>query len=83
MRPDLHTILRLPTGIYYKPGVKTNAIFFDKCPASLKRQTQGVWVYDFRTNMHFTLKQHPMPFGNLQGFIQCYNPGNQHERYKN
>ena len=77
---DLHTILRLPTGIFYKPGVKANVIFFDKRPASPERQTKEVWVYDLRTNMHFTLKQHPMTFGDLEDFIQCYNPENRHER---
>ena len=46
------------------------------------RQTQEVWVYDLRTNMHFTLKQHPMTFGDLQDFIQCYNPQNRHERHE-
>lgn len=79
---DLHTILRLPTGIFYKPGVKANVIFFDKRPASPERQTQEVWVYDLRTNMHFTLKQHPMTFGDLEDFIQCYNPENRHERHE-
>ena len=57
---DLHTILRLPTGIFYKPGVKANVIFFDKMPASPDMQTKDVWIYDFRTNVHFTLKQNPM-----------------------
>ena len=79
---DLHTILRLPTGIFYKPGVKANVIFFDKRPASPERQTQEIWVYDLRTNMHFTLKQHPMTFGDLEDFIQCYNPENRHERHE-
>ena len=53
---DLHTILRLPTSFFYKPGVKANVIFFDKRPASPEMLTQKVWVYDFRTNIHFTLK---------------------------
>ena len=77
---DLHTILRLPTGIFYKPGVKANVIFFDKRPASPERQTKEVWVYDFRTNIHFTLKQHPMTDADLQDFITCYHPENRHER---
>lgn len=79
---NLHTILRLPTGIFYKPGVKANVIFFDKRPASPEYQTQEVWFYDLRTNMHFTLKQHPMTYGNLTDFIQCYNPENRHERHE-
>ncbi len=77
---DLHTILRLPTGIFYKPGVKANVIFFDKKPASPDRQTNDIWIYDFRTNIHFTLKQHPMNDADLQDFIACYNPKNRHER---
>ena len=77
---DLHTILRLPTGIFYKPGVKANVIFFDKKPASPDRQTKEIWIYDFRTNIHFTLKQHPMGDVDLQDFIACYNPENHHER---
>ena len=77
---DLHTILRLPTGIFYKPGVKANVIFFDKKPASPDRQTKDIWIYDFRANIHFTLKQHPMSDADLQDFIACYNPENRHER---
>ena len=77
---DLHTILRLPTGIFYKPGVKANVIFFDKKPASPNMQTKDIWIYDFRTNIHFTLKQHPMSDADLQDFISCYNPENRHER---
>ena len=70
---DLHTILRLPTGIFYKPGVKANVIFFDKRPASPDMQTKEIWIYDFRTNVHFTLKQHPMTDADLLDFIACYN----------
>ncbi|MCD8146726.1 MAG: SAM-dependent methyltransferase [Clostridiales bacterium] len=77
---DLHTILRLPTGIFYKPGVKANVIFFDKKPASPDRQTKAVWIYDLRTNVHFTLKQHPMTDADLQDFIQCYHPENRRDR---
>ena len=77
---DLHTILRLPTGIFYEPGVKANVIFFDKRPASPERQTKEVWVYDFRTNVHFTLKQHPMTNADLEDFIRCFNPENYHQR---
>ena len=77
---DLHTILRLPTGIFYKPGVKANVIFFDKRPASPETQTKTVWIYDFRTNIHFTLKQNPMTDRNLADFITCYHPENRYER---
>lgn len=77
---ELHTVLRLPTGIFYKPGVKANVIFFDKRPASSETQTKDVWIYDFRTNMHFTLKKHPMTYADLEDFIQCYHPENRYER---
>ena len=77
---DLHTILRLTTGIFYKPGVKANVIFFDKRPASPEKQTKEIWIYDFRTNMHFTLKQQPMTYADLEDFITCYNPKNRHLR---
>ena len=66
--------------IFYKPGVKANVIFFDKRPASAEMQTREVWIYDFRTNIHFTLKQHPMTDADLLDFIQCYHPENRHER---
>ena len=77
---DLHTILRLPTGIFYKQGVKANVIFFDKKPASPETQTKDIWIYDFRTNVHFTLKQHPMTEADLEDFVKCYHPENRHER---
>lgn len=77
---DLHTILRLPTGIFYKPGVKANVIFFDNHPAGKNPWTKEVWIYDFRTNIHFTLKKNKMKFEDLQDFIECYHPENRHER---
>ena len=77
---DLHTILRLPTGIFYRPGVKANVLFFDNKPASPEAQTKEVWIYDLRTNVHFTLKKNPMTGADLQDFIQCYNPSNRHNR---
>jgi type I restriction enzyme M protein len=77
---DLHTILRLPTGIFYKPGVKANVIFFDNHPASKNPWTKEVWIYDLRTNMHFTLKKNQMQFEDLKDFIGCYHPENRHER---
>jgi type I restriction enzyme M protein len=77
---ELHTILRLPTGIFYRPGVKANVIFYNNRPASKTTQTKEVWIYDFRTNMHFTLKKDPLKFEDLREFIQCYNPANRHKR---
>lgn len=77
---DLHTILRLPTGIFYKQGVKANVIFFDNKPASKEHWTKEIWFYDFRTNIHFTLKKNPMKFEDLQEFINCFNPDNRFDR---
>ncbi len=77
---DLHTILRLPTGIFYAQGVKANVLFFDKKAASDKPQTSKVWVYDIRTNMHFTLKENTLKFDDLKGFIKCYNADNRQQR---
>lgn len=74
--------MRLLTGIFYKPGVKANVVFFDKKPASPEMQTKKVWIYDFRTNMHFTLKQHPMTYADPQYFIKCYNPENYYDRHE-
>jgi hypothetical protein len=76
----LHTILRLPTGVFYKQGVKANVIFFDNQPASKDPWTKEVWIYDFRTNIHFTLKKNPMAYEDLADFIVCYNPENRHAR---
>lgn len=77
---DLHTILRLPTGIFYKPGVKANVIFYDKRPASAEMQTKEVWIYDFRTNIHFTLKKNPMTDSDLDDFVKCYQPESRSSR---
>lgn len=77
---DLHTILRLPTGIFYAQGVKTNVIFFDNRPASPDPQTGQVWFYDYRTNVHHTLKQKPLSESHLEDFVACYNPAARHDR---
>jgi len=77
---DVHTLLRLPTGIFYAQGVKANVLFFDKKPASETPWTEKLWVYDLRTNQHFTLKQNPMRAEHLKDFIECYNPENRHDR---
>ena len=77
---DLHTILRLPTGIFYAQGVKANVLFFDNRPASPNPWTKEVWYYDYRTNIHHTLKKKPMRVEDLKDFIGCYNPWNRHGR---
>ena len=80
---NLHTILRLPTGIFYKPGVKANVLFFDNKPAAKNPWTKEIWFYDFRTNIHFTLKKNPMKFEDLKEFVECYNPSNINKRKEN
>jgi type I restriction enzyme M protein len=77
---DVHTILRLPTGIFYAQGVKANVVFFDNASKDGRVHTQGVWFYDLRTNKHFTLKTRTLKFEDLQDFMACYNPENRHER---
>jgi len=77
---DVHTILRLPTGLFYAQGVKANVIFFDNKPASKTAWTKEVWIYDLRTNKHFTLKTNQLSAEDLKDFIQCYNPDNRFER---
>ncbi|MCO4097970.1 MAG: SAM-dependent DNA methyltransferase [Gemmatimonas sp.] len=77
---DVHTILRLPTGIFYAQGVKANVVFFDAKPKDGQVHTKGVWFYDLRTNKHFTLKTRPLSPDDLQDFVTCYHPANRHER---
>jgi type I restriction enzyme M protein len=77
---DLHTILRLPTGLFYAQGVKANVLFFDNRAASKEAQTKEVWFYDYRTNIHHTLKKKPMTTTDLAEFVKLYNPRNRHKR---
>jgi type I restriction enzyme M protein len=70
---DVHTLLRLPTGIFYAQGVKANVLFFDRKPAADKKAwTEKLWIYDLRTNMHFTLKENPLKRTDLDDFVNCY-----------
>ena len=69
---DVHTLLRLPTGIFYAQGVKANVLFFDKKPANPQPQTEKLWVYDLRTN--------PLTRTRLDDFVSCYHPENRHDR---
>jgi type I restriction enzyme M protein len=77
---DLHTILRLPTGIFYAQGVKANVLFLENKPAGKDPWTSEVWIYDYRTNIRHTLKKSPLKFEDLQDFIKCYNPANRKKR---
>ena len=77
---DVHTLVRLPTGIFYAGGVKANVLFFDKKPAGDKPWTTKLWVYDFRTNQHFTMKQNPLRREHLDEFVDDFKPGNRGKR---
>jgi len=77
---EVHTLLRLPTGLFYAQGVKANVIFFEKKPASEKPWTKKLWIYDFRTNKDFTLKTNPLKREDLDEFVKCYNPENRQHR---
>ena len=72
---DVHTLLRLPTGMFYAQGVKANVLFFDKKPASETPWTKKLWIYDLRTNKHFTLKTNPLKRDDLDEFVRLLQPG--------
>jgi type I restriction enzyme M protein len=73
-------ILRLPTGIFYAQGVKANVVFFDRKPAAETPWTRTLWIYDLRTNQHFTLKTNTLTRADLDDFVRSYNPANRHQR---
>jgi len=77
---DVHTLLRLPTGVFYAQGVKANVLFFDRKPASERPWTEKLWIYDLRTNKHFTRKENPLRYEDLQDFVKCYNADNRFNR---
>ncbi len=77
---EVHTLLRLPTGLFYAQGVKANVLFFDKKPGSETPWTKKLWIYDLRTNTHFTLKTKTLKREDLDEFVACYNPKNRHQR---
>ena len=67
-RTNLHTILRLPTGIFYANGVKVNVLFLEN-----GKKTKDIWFYDYRINVHHTLKKYPLQFEHLKDFVDCYH----------
>ena len=79
---NFHTLLRLPTGIWYSPGVKANVLFFDKKAASKEAQTKALWVYDYRTNIHKTLKTKRLVRADMADFITCYQERKETERFR-
>lgn len=79
---DVHTLLRLPTGIFYAGGVKANVLFFDYMPARTdgRAWTEKLWIYDLRTNQHFTQKEKRMTRSDLEDFVKCYNTKDRSKR---
>jgi len=69
---NVHTLLRLPTGLFYAQGVKANVLFLEKKPASETPWTKKLWIFDLRTNKHFTLKTSPLARSDLDEFVACY-----------
>ena len=73
----VHTLIRLPPGIFYAQGVKANVLFFDR---EAPPKNSGVWVYDLRTNKHFTLRQRPIQRADFDEFVACYRSGEINQR---
>ena len=69
---DVHTLLRLPTGIWYSPGVKANVLFFDKKPVTTTPATKAIWIYDLRSSKTFSLKHSPIQNEDLRDFVHCF-----------
>ena len=79
---NFHTLLRLPTGIFYKQGVKANVLFFEKVAGGERIATDKLWVYDFRTNQNFTLRERPLKRADLKDFIASYGPRGKRNKRK-
>lgn len=77
---DVHTLLRLPTGLFYAQGVKANVLFFDRMAPREKPWTDTLWIYDLRTNKNYTLKSNALREEDIEDFVSCYNPDNRRER---
>lgn len=74
MSCDVHTMLRLPVGIWYSPGVQANVLFFDKKPIAKVPATKNIWIYDLRSGQNFSLRQNPIESHHLDDFVDCYKP---------
>lgn len=79
-KTNLHTILRLPTGIFYAQGVKANVLFFEKSTEKKTPVTKDVWYYDYRTNIRHTPKKNPLRLQHLVDFINCFQGSNATKR---
>src|SRR5690349_19457797 len=77
---DVHTLLRLPTGIFYAGAVKASVLFCDRKPPREQPWTDKLWVYDCRTNQNCTLKTRALTRADLDDFVACHNPDNRHDR---
>jgi len=77
---DVHTLLRLPTGVFYAQGVKANVLFFDRKPGREQAWTERLWIYDLRTNMQLTLKTNPLRRSDLNEFVACFNSHNRYDQ---
>src|SRR5579859_5875840 len=80
---DVHTLLRLPTGIFYAQGVKANVLFFQKSQPQFDPWTTRLWVYDLRTDTHYTLRNHPLTRADLEDFVQSYHAEDPTQRREN
>ena len=77
---DARTLLRLPTGMFYAQGAKATVLFFDRKPASETPRTGDFWIYDLRTNQHFTLKTNPLTRAHLDDFVSGYRADDRSQR---
>jgi type I restriction enzyme M protein len=79
-RCDVHTLLRLPIGIWYSAGVQANVLFFDKKPISNRPATEELWIYDLRGKQSFSIRQNPITSEDLTDFIECYRADSPRQR---
>jgi type I restriction enzyme M protein len=79
-RADVHTLLRLPTGIFYAQGVRANVLFFDRRKENHAPNTKMLWIYDLRSDMHFTLKERPLRREDLNAFVHEYRASDRSKR---
>jgi type I restriction enzyme M protein len=77
---NVHTLLRLPVGIWYSPGVKANVLFFEKKRPTKTPATKEVWVYDLRSNQNFSLRQNPIRSEDLADFVQSHHADDRSRR---
>lgn len=80
-KTNLHTILRLPSGVFYAQGVKANVLFFEVGSDSKKPATKEIWYYDYRTNIKHSPKRNPLRFENLQSFVELYKSDKRKETW--